>query len=84
MQPLIFASMEHETFLIGNIRVASQKTQIVPHHYHSISNYTGCGHQIHCIYFIYADSYKHKKGTTLNQISSDPTYDSVNNFRTKY
>jgi hypothetical protein len=30
LQPLTFASMEHETFLSGNIRVAPQKTQILP------------------------------------------------------
>jgi hypothetical protein len=30
LQPLTFAWMEHETLLSGNIRVASQKAQIVP------------------------------------------------------
>jgi hypothetical protein len=30
LQPLTFASTEDETFLSGNIRVTSQKTQIVP------------------------------------------------------
>jgi hypothetical protein len=30
LQPLTFAWMEHETFLSGNIRATSQKTQIVP------------------------------------------------------
>jgi hypothetical protein len=33
LQPLTFASMEHETFLSGDIRVASQKAQIVPNQF---------------------------------------------------